>query len=58
MKVVDERLKEFGVKKVYFYIVLKVCDFVWFYYVRGFYIVLILNENGYIRVFLCKEYDE
>lgn len=58
MKVVDERLKELGVKKVYLHTASKVRDLVRFYYARGFYIVSTSNENGYIRALLCKEYDE
>lgn len=57
MKVIDERMHELGVKKVFLHTASKVRDLVRFYYARGFYIVSTSDEFGYIRALLCKEYD-
>ncbi|MEZ0536898.1 GNAT family N-acetyltransferase [Caldicellulosiruptoraceae bacterium PP1] len=57
MKVVDERLIELGVKRVYLHTASKVKDLVRFYYARGFYIEEVSKEKGYLRALLCKEYQ-
>ncbi len=56
MSLVDIKMKDMGIKKIYLHTGSKVASLVKFYYGRGFYIDSTTKDKGYVRALLVKEY--
>lgn len=57
MSLVDLKMHELGIKKISLHTGSKVSNLMQFYYSRGFYVDSISTDAGYIRAFMCKEYN-
>ena len=56
MSLVDIKMKDMGIKKIYLHTGSKVASLVKFYYGRGFYVDSTTKDKGYVRALLVKEY--
>ena len=57
MNVVDNSIREKGIKVLELFTASKFLPLIRFYYGRGFYIEEVSNDRGYLRAKLIKEYD-
>ena len=57
MNLVDINMKVMGVKQIQLHTGAKIKPLIMFYYGRGFYIDSTNKDRGYIRAFLCKDYN-
>jgi GNAT superfamily N-acetyltransferase len=57
MNAVDEAMENLGIYSLYLHTASKILTLIRFYYGRGFYIDSTTKDRGYIRAFLCKEYE-
>ena len=57
MNVVDNSMRQKGIKVLELYTAAKFRPLVRFYYGRGFYIEEVKNDRGYLRAKLVKEYE-